>query len=86
MKILHFQKNEAKVLVENLDDLWCLSNIIDTGDSVEGRTFRKIKASGGGEDERAKAAVKKPVFLRILVEKVEFSRYSNVLSDFRKGC
>jgi protein pelota len=79
MKILHFQKNEAKVLVENLDDLWCLSNIIDTGDSVEGRTFRKIKASGGGDDERAKAAIKKPVFLRILVEKVEFSRYSNVL-------
>jgi protein pelota len=79
MKILHFRKDEAKVLVENLDDLWCLSNIIDAGDSVEGKTFRKIKVGGGGEDERARSAVKKPVFLSVVVEKVEFSRYSNVL-------
>ncbi len=77
MRILRFQKNEAKVLVENLDDLWYLSNIIDEGDSVEGRTFRKIKL--GGEDERSQRISKKPVFLRIVVEKVEFHRYSDVL-------
>jgi protein pelota len=79
MKILHFRKDEAKVLVENLDDLWCLSNIIDVGDSIDGRTFRKIKVGGGGGDERSKDGVKKPVFLKITVEKVEFSRYSDVL-------
>ncbi|MBW2972328.1 mRNA surveillance protein pelota [Candidatus Woesearchaeota archaeon] len=74
---MHFRKNEAKLLVENLDDLWYLSNIIDVGDSVEGRTFRKIKM--GGEDERSQKIVKKPVFLKIDVEKVEFHRYSDAL-------
>ncbi|NQU78367.1 mRNA surveillance protein pelota [Candidatus Woesearchaeota archaeon] len=77
MKILQFHKNLAKVVVENLDDLWCLSNIIDNSDIVEGRTFRKIKI--GGEDERSQKVVKKPVFLKIGVEKVEFHRYSDVL-------
>lgn len=77
MKILHFQKNQAKVLVENMDDLWYLSNIIDVGDSVEGKTFRKIKI--GGEDDRSQKIVKKPVFLSIIVEKVEFHKYSDIL-------
>ncbi|MBU2562025.1 MAG: mRNA surveillance protein pelota [Nanoarchaeota archaeon] len=77
MKILHFHKNEAKLVVENLDDLWYLSNMIDVGDVVEGRTFRKIKI--GGEDERSQKIVKKPVFLKIDAEKVEFHRYSDVL-------
>jgi len=71
MKILHFHKNEAKVAVENPDDLWVLSNLIDVGDTVDGRTFRKIKT--GGEDERAQSVFKKPVFLKIEVEKVEFN-------------
>jgi protein pelota len=77
MKILHFHKNEAKLLVENLDDIWCLSNIIDMADIVEGRTFRKIKL--GGEDDRSQKIVKKPVFLKLSAEKVEFHPYSNVL-------
>jgi protein pelota len=77
MKILGFQKNEAKLLVENLDDLWYLSNIVDAGDEIEGRTFRKIKL--GEENERAQKIIKKPVFLQIEVEKTEFHKYSNTL-------
>ena len=77
MKIMQFHKNEAKLAVESLDDLWYLSNIIDIGDAVEGRTFRKIKI--GKEDERSQSIVKKPVFLKIEVEKVEFHPYSDVL-------
>ena len=77
MKILGFRKNEAKLVIETLDDLWQLSNIIDTDDTVEGRTFRKIKL--GGAEDRSQKIVKKPVFLKIGVEKVEFHRYSDVL-------
>lgn len=77
MKILHFQKNDAKVIVETLDDLWHLSNVIDFGDHVEGRTFRKIKL--GGSEDRTQKIVKKPVFLSIAVEKVEFHKYSDIL-------
>jgi protein pelota len=77
MKILQFHKNTVKLVVENLDDLWTLSNIVDPGDSVEGRTFRKIKI--GEEGDRSQKIVKKPVFLSIAVEKVEFHKYSNDL-------
>ena len=77
MKILHFQKNDTKVIVETLDDLWYLSNIIDSGDHVGGRTFRKIKI--GSSEDRSQKIVKKPVFLKIDVEKVEFHKYSDIL-------
>ena len=76
MKIIssNFKKGEAKVKVENLDDLWYLSQVIDVGDIVKGKTFRKIKV-GSAEKE----AVRKPVFLVLKVEKVEFSKTTNRL-------
>jgi protein pelota len=77
MRILHFHKDTAKVLVENLDDLWYLSSIIDVGDTVEGKTFRKIKL--GGSEDRSQSVIKKPVFLKIEVEKVEFHKYADSL-------
>jgi len=76
MKILSFHKNTVKVQVETLDDLWYLSSIIDSGDSVEGKTYRKVKVGGS---EEAKDSVKKPVYLSIEVEKVEFHKYSDIL-------
>jgi protein pelota len=77
MKILHkdLRKGNVKLLVETLDDLWYLSHIITEGDQVSGKSHRKIKI---GDGENAKV-VKKPFFLKIEVEKVEFHRYSDVL-------
>ncbi|MBI2542151.1 mRNA surveillance protein pelota [Candidatus Woesearchaeota archaeon] len=79
MKLLHsnLKKGEAKVLTQNLDDLWYLSSMIEPKDFVQGRTLRKIRI--GSRDEKAKEAVKKPIFIRIMVENVEFSKHSNVL-------
>ncbi len=65
-----FGKGEVKLLVETQDDLWHLKGIIDAGDVVKGRTLRKV--ASGGKDERAKEAVRKPMFLAIRAEKVEF--------------
>ena len=62
-----FKKGTVKVKVENLDDLWYLSHLIDSGDLVSGKTFRKIKK---GEDE--KKAIRKPVFIKIKVEKIDY--------------
>ncbi len=77
MKILvpDFRKG-VKVAIESAEDLWYLSHIIEAGDSVSGRTERKIKL--GGEGENAKIS-KKRIFLKVAVEKVEFHRYSDVL-------
>jgi protein pelota len=79
MKIIHsdFKKGEVKIKIENLDDLWYLNQIIDKNDIVKGRTLRKIKI--GQEGERKQESVKKPVFLSIQVERVEFSKFSNTL-------
>ena len=48
MKQIHFnlKKGEAKLKIENMDDLWCLSHIIEPGDLVKGKTIRKIKIGG----------------------------------------
>lgn len=80
MKIIHsdIKKGEIKVKIENPDDLWYLSNIIDPGDFLKGRTLRKIKIDRGG-DEKSSDAVKKPVFLKIRVEKVEYGADSSLL-------
>ena len=79
MKLLYsnLKKGEVKVLTQNLDDLWYLSTIIEPNDIVQGKTLRKIKAKQ--DEEKSREATKKPVFLKIEVEKVEFSKFSNVL-------
>ena len=69
MKQLGFKPKlkEVKVLVENPDDLWFLNNIIDPGDVISGKTFRKIKVT------EETAAERKKVFLSLVAEKVEYS-------------
>jgi len=74
---LDLKKGEAKLKIENLDDLWYLSQIIDIGDLVKGKTIRKIKI--GQESDRKLRIVKKPTFLKIRIEKIEFSKTSGTL-------
>ncbi|MBN2367631.1 mRNA surveillance protein pelota [Candidatus Woesearchaeota archaeon] len=73
----NYKKNYAKLKIENLDDLWYLSYVIEKGDLIRARTFRKIKI--GKEDDRKSEVVRKPVHLKITVDKVEFSKYTNIL-------
>ncbi len=73
MRILGIDRKtgEARLVPETLDDLWHLERIVEPGDFAEARTFRSVKL---GEKEE-----KKPVFIRIEVEKVEFAKYANKL-------
>ena len=75
MKIIHsdFRHGEVKILVENQDDLWCLSQVIENSDNIKGKTLRKIKVNEAAE------AIKKLVFMFIIVENVEFSESMNSL-------
>jgi len=79
MKQIHFnlKKGELKLKVENMDDLWCLSHVIEPNDLVKGKTTRKIKL--GESDQRKVSIVKKTIFIEISVEGVEFHEYSSVL-------
>lgn len=72
-----YPKGFVKLEVENNDDLWHLSHIIDIDDGIKGTTFRKIKI--GESDSRNAKVIKKKVNLKLFVEKVEFHKYSDIL-------
>lgn len=76
MKIIKqdLKHGEITVKVENLDDLWYLSHIIDKGDVIKGKTIRKIKI--GNQEDRKSEVIKKSVFVRLKVEKLEFTEIS----------
>jgi|FLOH01.1.fsa_nt_gi protein pelota len=73
MKILKkdLKKGEISFLIENLDDLWVLNQLIEPGDEVKGKTERKIKI--GDDGDRNIKVIRKTVFLKLKVEKIELS-------------
>ncbi|MBN2042841.1 MAG: mRNA surveillance protein pelota [Candidatus Aenigmarchaeota archaeon] len=73
MKILKkdIKNSEIKILVESLDDLWHLSHIIEIGDIVTFRTFRKTIVKTGGE---MKYGDKKPMVLTLRIESSDFQK------------
>ncbi|AJF61513.1 TPA: mRNA surveillance protein pelota [Candidatus Woesearchaeota archaeon] len=72
-----YRKNFVRAQVESMDDLWYLTYIIEKSDILKASTYRKVKL--GKEDERNTKIIRKPVTLAIEVDKIEFSKYSNVL-------
>jgi protein pelota len=79
MKIMHsdFRSGEVKVKTESLDDLWYLSEIVQAGDIIKGKTLRKTTSQKSADEE--KAVERRPMFLGIRVESVEFHKFSDVL-------
>jgi len=70
-----FKKGTVKLKINDADDLWYLSHLVDPGDFVRSKTTRKIKI---GDNENAKV-VKKTVTLTIEAEKVEYVAENNIL-------
>lgn len=72
MRIIHknLKFGEIKVRIENLDDLWYLSQIIEEGDILKGSTTRKIVHGEKSEKSRVE---RKRVFLSIFIEKIDFT-------------
>jgi protein pelota len=61
---------------ENLDDLWCLKEIIAQGDRTSGKSYRRIR----GEDVlRADKGERVPIFLEIKADKIILAKYANKL-------
>ncbi len=79
MKIIHsdLKHGIVKLRVENTDDLWYLSNIIQSGNIVQSKTERRVKAKedmvNSGKSER------KILTISIRVEKTEFGQDSDSL-------
>jgi protein pelota len=86
MKVIEKDLKRGKITLkaENSDDLWCISTLVEKGDVVSGKTWRKIKL--GGEEERKSEAFKKELFLSVAVEDSEFHPYSAALRISGKVC
>lgn len=68
MKILKQNfREEVVVKSETLEDLWNLKKIVAEGDILGAKTFRSVEVKGNSEK-----VPKRPMFLKIKVEKIEF--------------
>ena len=74
MKIIHkeLDKGIIKLKVDNADDLWHLSHIIENGDMLYGKTYRKEMKKN--DKLRSEKLERVPVNLEIKTEKIEFSK------------
>lgn len=63
-------KHGVKVRIEHLDDLWAFSQVIEAGDTLAGKTLRKIKVAD--REGNVTSVRREPVFLTIEVLQVEF--------------
>jgi protein pelota len=78
MKILKsdFKKGFVTIKIDVNDDLWYLENVLEIGDLVKSRTLRSLFIEREGTKIKAD---RKPMVLKIEVEKIEFQKYSNKL-------
>jgi len=79
MRVLHQdrKKNEIKLLMENLDDLWHMYNIVEKNDLVFALTHRKIDKKT--DKIRPEKVERKTMRLGIRVTDVEFHEFSDRL-------
>lgn len=70
MRVLGKYKNEVRIRIEGIDDLWHLYHILKRGDSLSGLTTRSVKTTTEAEKDR------KTVLLSIEVDKVGFQEFS----------
>jgi protein pelota len=66
----------VKVMTESPDDLWHLEKILESGDVVTGKTFRKTAIKKGSEIVEGD---REPVTLSLELEKVEYHKDSHKL-------
>ncbi|MEM2137634.1 MAG: mRNA surveillance protein pelota [Candidatus Anstonellaceae archaeon] len=66
-------EGEIRLTPENTEDLWHIERILQPGDRIISKTWRRFKATENDAGE------KKAVTMKLLVEKVEFSRFANRL-------
>ncbi len=64
-------RHTVRVKPETLDDLWNLKNILSEGDIAGARTIRTIQRTDTGE--------KKPVYLKLRIEKMQFDEEGRAL-------
>ncbi|MBI4020839.1 MAG: mRNA surveillance protein pelota [Candidatus Aenigmarchaeota archaeon] len=78
MRILAHDQKEGllRLSLQTLEDLWHLHKILEEGDLVEAKTYRKVAIKHGHEIDEGE---KRPVNLTIRLERSEFHQYTGKL-------
>ncbi len=74
MKIIRsdFKKGFVKIKIDTDDDIWYLKSVIESGDLVKARTMRSVFIE---RDKRKIKTGKRPMMLKVQVEKIEFKEF-----------
>jgi protein pelota len=72
----NFGKGFVKIKININDDLWYLESILEIGDLIKSRTLRSQFLDRDGRKEKIG---KKPMVLKIQLEKIDFQKYKNTL-------
>jgi protein pelota len=73
----------VKLHLETVDDLWVTSLVVEPGDFVTAKTYRKVKVESS---ERSTKVSRKPMTLTLEVEKTDFTSDSlRILGGVREG-
>ncbi|WP_049984789.1 mRNA surveillance protein pelota [Halobellus rufus] len=70
-------RERMTLVPENVDDLWHLSHVLESGDRVSGDTTRRIQRDD--DKMRDTGGQREHLFVTIAVEDVEFARFANRL-------
>ena len=70
-------RERITLVPENVDDLWHLSHVLESGDRVSGDTTRRIQRND--ENLRDTGGQREHLFVTIAVSDVEFARFANRL-------
>jgi len=70
-------RERMTLVPENVDDLWHLSHVLESGDRVSGDTTRRIQRNE--ENMRDTGGQREHLFVTIAVDDVEFARFANRL-------
>ena len=70
-------RERITLVPENVDDLWHLSHVLESGDRVSGDTTRRIQRND--ENLRDTGGQREHLFVTIAVSGVEFARFANRL-------
>lgn len=70
------KEGKLKVLLDTFEDLWHLSKVLEKGDRVFGRSYRRVQQTG---KQRASGGERKAVTVELEVETVEFSKSASRL-------
>jgi len=69
----NLKQGAIKLTIETPEDIWHVSQLVDEGDLVKGKTTRKIKINEQAD------ATKRNIFVAIRIEKIEYSKSTHAL-------